>query len=210
MTRFGTIVVAAVSLGAGVGSFFATRATQPAAPAAASQPSAETDTARPGARATDHARGPRRYGILARWLGLSPQQLRVVEHDDPHFAREAAELDAQLRHEQEKLAALLEAISTPDEQILEQLERVIAAHAALERRVARYVLKIRHHLSPDQQRRLLGLCASGVRKAAGRQWRGSRQHEGRRRGPGGRRGPRWQQTDRPSGSHPDSHSPDKE
>jgi len=157
MTRRGMMVVAALALGAGAGSFLATRAVQPAV--AGPQKNAEpADVQAPG-----------RGRSLARWLELSPERQQAVDRADPGFPAESSELLQTLADERTKLAALLEDVDTPDEPILEQVERVIETHDKLERRIARHVLAIRPHLTPAQQHELMSVCAGCVRQAVG--WR---------------------------------------
>lgn len=119
-------------------------------------------------------------GPVSRWLDLTAEQAAAVTAADPTFDEESRRLRDALAAAREKLAALLEQPSTPDEGLSQQIERVIGAHNTLERRVARHVLAIRKHLTAGQQKQLLGLCAAGVRRAAGRGWR---------RGRGGAAGP---------------------
>ncbi|HUW82624.1 MAG TPA: hypothetical protein VMZ31_07465 [Phycisphaerae bacterium] len=156
MTRH-MMIVAALALGAGAGSFLATRAVQPAA----AGPQQQTEPA--------DVQAPGRGRSLARWLELSPERQQAVEQADPDFSAESAELRQTLVDERIRLAALLENLDTPDEPILEQVERVIEAHDKLERRIARHVLAIRPHLTPAQQRELMSVCAGCVRQAVG--WR---------------------------------------
>lgn len=99
-------------------------------------------------------------------------------------------------------AAANEAPPATDQDILDQVERVIAAQDTLERRVAQHIVAVRGHLTPDQQKRLLGLCAKQVRKHRHQGWgrgygrgmhRGGAGHEhgggkGRGHGPGHRGG----------------------
>jgi len=157
MTRQWTMIVAALALGAGVGSFLATRAVQPAV----AEPQQESEAA--------DAQAPGRGRSLARWLELSRERQQAVEQADPDFPAQSAELLQTLGNERAKLAALLENLDTPDESILEQVERVIEAHDKLERRIARHVLAIRPHLTLAQQRELMSVCAGCVRQAIG--WR---------------------------------------
>lgn len=65
-------------------------------------------------------------------------------------------------------AELVAAVASGDLSALGDLvhrhqDRVAEAHAALERRVAEHLLAIRPLLTPEQQRKLLGFCAEGVR-----------------------------------------------
>lgn len=114
--------------------------------------------------------------ILGGWLRLPPSQLRALRDIDPGFSAERDELETTLATERETLAALFEQPDADDQAILDQVERVIAAHAALERRVARYLLAVRPHLTDPQRARLFEHAASGVREA-GRRWRGGRDAE---------------------------------
>jgi Spy/CpxP family protein refolding chaperone len=100
---------------------------------------------------------------MTQLLDLSPSQADAIKTNHPHFAKEAAALSANLRKEKAALAAMLDNPATPDDRILSQVDRVNAAHAALENRVAKHVLAIRKHLTPAQQKRLMGLCAQSVR-----------------------------------------------
>jgi hypothetical protein len=158
MRHASMITVAVIALGAGVGSFVGTMA-QGERPAALEAPLKDANA-------------------FERWLGLSSNQVVEIAKDDPAFTAEAASLAGTLDQERDGLAALLEAVATPDQEILTQVERVIAAHDALERRVAAHVLAVRHHLTFDQQERLMGLCAASVRQA-------SRSEPGRGVAPGG-------------------------
>ena len=107
------------------------------------------------------------------WLGLSDEQHKAIHATDPVFDNEAAGLADGLRRRRHGLAELLESEGAADAKILEQVELVIAAHNALERRVARHVLAIRQHLTPAQQKRLMGLCARQIRGQGGAQGSGS-------------------------------------
>ena len=147
MTKAGVITVLVLAVGGGLGSFFVTVA-----------------QVRHGAPATP----------LEHYLGLSAERAQLVQKADPAFSVEAERLSATLDTARDGLARLLETPSATDREILDQVEQVITAQDALERRVARHVLAIRPHLTPDQQKRLMGLCAHGVRQGGGSRWRGGR------------------------------------
>lgn len=116
-------------------------------------------------------RGWRRgYADQAGWLGLTPPQHQVIHEADPDFDAEARALSARLCDQRRALAGMLEAPNVDDDAALAQVERVIEAHNALERRVARHVLAIRPHLDAGQQAQLLGLCARGLRRGAEACW----------------------------------------
>jgi len=100
---------------------------------------------------------------LCRWQALSGQQQAGVTQGDSTFDRDAAALREAVHSSRATLAALLESPTTPDAEILAQVDRVGAAENQLQRRVVEHVLRIRHHLTADQQRQLMGLCAGGLR-----------------------------------------------
>ena len=107
--------------------------------------------------------GPEKDAHPVGWLGLSEEQHEAIHATAPTFDDDAVKLADQLRRRRHELADLLESEGAADAQVLEQVELVIAAHNALERRVAQHVLAIRKHLTPAQQKRLMGLCARQVR-----------------------------------------------
>lgn len=180
-----------VFLACGLGSFAVTYALQ-------SQPVAPVGS-QPSSRPAD---------IIGGWLALLPEQVEQVAGVDPGYAAERAALEAALQGARERLAALFEDPEASDAAIAQQIEEVVKAHGDLERRVARYLLAIRPHLTDEQRSKLFTRCATGVREARGWRWRherGGRQmgdtedEPGRRpgRGPGsrggrGRGGPRWE------------------
>ena len=143
---------------------------------------------RGGSGATAVAQG------VSGWLDLTPQQAACVHELEGGFAEEREELEARLEAERERLAVLFEDLNASDEEILQQVENVIAAHDALERRVAAYLVSLRGQLTPAQQQRLFDRFASGVREAGGWRWQHGRpgHSEGERRGggPPPGRGPR--------------------
>ena len=149
MVTTGKAVAAALAVAAGVAAFLA--------------------TPQSGGRGRGGGRA-----ALSQWLELSPERDEAVRKADPDFEQDSELLTANLAAEREKLAALLGEPASTDQQVLDRVERVIAAHNSLERRVAKHVLAIRAHLTAEQQQRLMGLCASGVRRAAGRPWRRGR------------------------------------
>ncbi|MGN6368660.1 MAG: periplasmic heavy metal sensor [Phycisphaerae bacterium] len=147
---------------------------------------------------------------LSRWLALSPEQSDNVQKDDPGFSSDLPALAAGARQERQKFSELLENPASTDEAIRGQLQRVLDADAALQRRVLDHVLKVRDHLTAAQQEQLMALCAQGFRGGMRR----GRMGGGMGPGPGGGmgrggpgrgmgRGPWWQQpTSAPSTSAP--------
>lgn len=146
----------------------------------------------PTANATD---------VLLDWLKVTDQQRADLKGHDPAFAEDLKALRVKLQARRDELASALDDGLTPDSQIRDRLEAVIAADAAIERRVADYLLAVRQHLSTEQQRQLFGLCAEGVRKGGGGYGPGGGRGMGWGRGgpttqsgatsPGGGRGPGW-------------------
>ncbi|MFH1749239.1 MAG: periplasmic heavy metal sensor [Planctomycetota bacterium] len=113
------------------------------------------------------------YSPLARQLGLNPEQAKVLEAHDPQFAEDFRALREKLEEARLTLATLFEKESATGDEIRAQVEAAIEAHNQLERRVAEYVITIRDHLTPEQQKLLYGLCAEKVRECGGR-WRHGR------------------------------------
>lgn len=136
---------------------------------------------------------------LLSWLNPSADQRSQLRQADAGFASELKQLKAEVAAHKALLAALLEKPEATDDQITAGLEGTIAANNALERRVAKYLLSIREHLTVEQQRSLLNLCAEEVRRSRGYQWgkqrhtQDSESHSGRgQRGQGrGGGGPPW-------------------
>ena len=110
---------------------------------------------------------------LARRLGLNPEQVKVLEARDAQFAEDLWTLREKLEEARLMLATVFEKESATGDEIRAQVEAAIEAHNQLERRVAEYVITMRDHLTPEQQKRLYGLCAKEVREC-GRRWRHGR------------------------------------
>ncbi|HOB74331.1 MAG TPA: periplasmic heavy metal sensor [Phycisphaerae bacterium] len=163
-----TVITLLIAAATGVGAYTATVKTRPA-----SAPAAQTDPA---------------TEALLNWLGASPSQREALRRQGGGFAAELRQLKADLAARRSEYIAALERADASNEEIMARLEAVLAANNELERRVAHYLLSVREHLTPEQQRRLLGLCAEGARR--GRQWRGGRDggpdHPAPHHGQGGR------------------------
>ena len=118
---------------------------------------------------------------LAQWLHLEQDQAAEVSEHDPHFAEDVQKLRDTLANERARLITLFENIETSDEDLRQQIEVVIDAHNQVERRVADYLITVRHHLTPAQQQRLFSLCADNIRYC----WREQRWRSGPGPGRGG-------------------------
>ena len=105
------------------------------------------------------------------WLQVPAEQREAIRAHDPAFGTELKRLREESAASRAALATALEDSDATHEQIRARSESGIAAAAALERRVTEHLLAIRDHLTPEQQKRLFGLCAEGVRQGRGWQWR---------------------------------------
>ena len=132
-------------------------------------------------RGTGNGRGPGRYGHglgrgqgrrryrggLSRNIEFTPAQIQMIQELDPGFKTKSAEFAETASKEHGQLALLLETPSASDNVILQQLEKLLDARARMERLTSQHVLLIRPHLSPEQQKILVGLSAN-----CGRKWDG--------------------------------------
>lgn len=107
---------------------------------------------------------------VASWLNLPAEQRDAVSRADPSFESDATRLRGEVAERKQRLARLLEQPDSSDDAVMKGLEEVIAASNALERRTAEYLLSVRRHLTPEQQKRLLSLCAEEVRQGRRYQW----------------------------------------
>jgi Spy/CpxP family protein refolding chaperone len=117
-----------------------------------------TVNAAPSAASTTNNAAP-----LCRWLALSPTQQQEITQADPTFDADSASLGEKVLAARDTLASMMEAPNPVEADVLAQVDRVSAAENALQRRVTQYVLRIRNHLTNQQQLNLMGLCANAVR-----------------------------------------------
>jgi hypothetical protein len=154
-----TVVVLVISVAAAVGSYVATQAWQ--------QPSASPAAAEARPSATLPCDVTTCYRALAGWLGLSKEQTKQLEAVDSGFMEECSRMEDSLFAEREKLAELFDDPRAGEDAILKQVDRVIAANGALERRVAAHLVALRPYLTSEQRARLYTRCAKGIREACG-------------------------------------------
>jgi Spy/CpxP family protein refolding chaperone len=100
----------------------------------------------------------RQRGRLAQRLNLTDEQIQITQEQDPNFESDLIQLRDNLLTEQAKLVQVFEDAQTDNEQLLEQIDKMISAHSQIERRIARHLLVLRQHLSAEQQKWLIGLC----------------------------------------------------
>ncbi|MBN1511142.1 MAG: periplasmic heavy metal sensor [Phycisphaerae bacterium] len=101
---------------------------------------------------------------LARWLGVDAETAAIIHEQDPAFTEDVTALRRELDSARARLAELFENAEASDEQIRAAVDASIAAHNELERRVSEYLIAVRKHLTPDQQKKLFGLCANEIRE----------------------------------------------
>lgn len=132
---------------------------------------------------------------VVRQLELDTEQAELIASHDPNFCSEMKVLRSKLDEARAALAAAFEDGSS-DDVVRNRSEAVLEAHIAVERRVMEYLITVRDHLTPEQQKKLSGLCAEKVRergKRWGRGWgdgggHGNGSDEGGNRGKGRGRG----------------------
>lgn len=161
-------VILAISAVVGVGSFLTTRSTN-----------GQAATSAPASVAPQPGWG--RMGAMCQWLGLSDEQRQKLQQQDPTFWQEAMDLRSAMATERDNLTKLLRDPAATDQQITDQVEKMIAKGNEMERRVVKHILALRSQLTPEQQSKLLGLCARGVQQRMG--WCGMGAGPGRM-GPG--------------------------
>jgi len=117
-----------------------------------------------GLRGTGRGAGPgrgMRRGIrnrLANHLRLDERQISLLHEEDADFEAETTDLRNVLLTERARLLSMFEDPESGDDQLLEQIEKLVAAHSGIERRVVKHVLVLRPYLTVEQQKWLIGLC----------------------------------------------------
>ena len=95
---------------------------------------------------------------LASCLKLDERQVSLLSRQDADFETETAGLRNVLLAERAKLLSMFEDAGSGGDQLLGQIERLVAAHSAIERHIVRHVLVLRPYLTVEQQKWLIGLC----------------------------------------------------
>jgi hypothetical protein len=102
-----------------------------------------------------------RHGVckrLANCLRLDEGQVSLMHEKDPGFETDTADLRNVLLAERATLLSMFEDPESRDDQLLEQIEKLVTAHSGIERRIIRHVLVLRPYLTVEQQKWLIGLC----------------------------------------------------
>ena len=95
---------------------------------------------------------------LARRLRLNEEQVKLLQEKDPDFEANSMNLRDALMTERAKLLSMFENPNSGDDELLQQIERLISTHSWIERRIAEHVLVLRPYLTVEQQKWLVGLC----------------------------------------------------
>ena len=111
-----------------------------------------------GANGRGYGQRRRQRGRLAQRLNLTDEQIIIMQQQDPNFEPDLIQLRDNLLTERANLVQVFEDAQTDNEQLLEQIDRMISAHSQIERRIARHLLVLRQYLSAEQQKWLIGLC----------------------------------------------------
>ena len=106
-------------------------------------------------------RGGMGHGVrkrLANCLRLDDAQVRLLHEKDPGFETDTAGLRNVLLTERATLLSMVEDPESRDDQLLQQIEKLVSAHSGIERRIIKHVLLLRPYLTVEQQKWLVGLC----------------------------------------------------
>ena len=95
---------------------------------------------------------------LASRLRLDERQISLLHKEDADFEAETTDLRNILLAERATLLSAFEDPESRDDHLLQQIEKLVTAHSAIERRIIRHVLVLRPHLTVEQQKWLIGLC----------------------------------------------------
>lgn len=114
-----------------------------------------------GAGGRGYGQRLRQRGRIAQRLNLTDEQIKITQEQDPNFESDLVQLRNTLLTERAALLQMFEGAQTNNEQLLEQIDKMISAHSRIERRIARHLLVLRKHLNAEQQKWLIGLCGYG-------------------------------------------------
>ena len=91
-------------------------------------------------------------------LQLTDGQLALSQQLDPLFDEDASRLKEQAAAAHVALLRVFEDPQAIASGLTSAIDTLVAAHTAMEQRVAQHVLLLRPHLSPGQIRCLVGIC----------------------------------------------------
>ena len=112
----------------------------------------------PGMGRGQRYRGGRQGGGMQQGLQLTEDQLALSRQLDPVFDEDASRLTEQVAAAHVALVRIFEDPQASDSGLASAIDTLVAAHTAMEQRVAQHVLLLRPHLSSEQIRCLVGIC----------------------------------------------------
>ncbi|MFQ5818200.1 MAG: Spy/CpxP family protein refolding chaperone [Terriglobia bacterium] len=96
-------------------------------------------------------------------IGLEPEQKSYLRDQIRQAQLRFTELQWELQDAMETVQSLLEQTQVAEEQVLAQLEKVLAAERAIKRTQLTLMIRIKNKLTPEQQARLRALRQKGIR-----------------------------------------------
>jgi Spy/CpxP family protein refolding chaperone len=97
-------------------------------------------------------------------IGLSPEQKEYIKTEIRQAQLKFTELPWKLQDEMEKLVGLVKQPQVNEQQVLGQLEKVLAAEREIKREQVTLLVRIKNKLTPEQQGKLSELRSKPANK----------------------------------------------
>jgi len=97
-------------------------------------------------------------------IGLTAEQKDSLKTEIRQAQLKFTELQWKLQDEMEKLLALIKQSHVDEQQVLSQVDKVLAAEREVKREQVTLLVRIKNKLTPEQQDKLAGLRAKGASK----------------------------------------------
>jgi Spy/CpxP family protein refolding chaperone len=97
-------------------------------------------------------------------IGLSPEQKEYIKTEIRQAQLKFTELQWKLQDEMEKLVGLVKQPQVNEQQVLGQLEKVLAAEREIKREQVTLLVRIKNKLTPEQQGKLSELRSKPANK----------------------------------------------
>jgi Spy/CpxP family protein refolding chaperone len=97
-------------------------------------------------------------------IGLSPEQKEYIKTEIRQAQLKFTELQWKLQDEMEKLVGLVKQPQVNEQQVLAQLEKVLAAEREVKREQVTLLVRIKNKLTPEQQGKLAELRSKPANK----------------------------------------------
>jgi Spy/CpxP family protein refolding chaperone len=97
-------------------------------------------------------------------IGLSPEQKEYIKTEIRQAQLKFTELQWKLQDEMEKLVGLVKQPQVNEQQVLAQLEKVLAAEREVKREQVTLLVRIKNKLTPEQQGKLAELQSKPANK----------------------------------------------